>query len=168
MPPSFLSRYQAVLNAIDRVVSWTIIAAMAVLTVVMVLQVFYRYVLNDSLRWGWDIPRLCFIWVLLLSIPLAIRYNAHVGIDLVVERFGEAARRRTRVFNAAFMLLLSAMAAYYGFQLARETWDQMMPGIDLSVGLFYVGLVISQVHSCLHIAKIIMTGEAGTEHLSET
>ena len=66
---------------------------MAVLTIVVVLQVFYRYVLNDSLRWGWDIPRLCFIWVILLSIPLGIRYNAHVGIDIVVQRFGPAMRR---------------------------------------------------------------------------
>ena len=163
-----LQRYQRVLDAVDRVVSWVIIVAMAVLTIVVVLQVFYRYVLNDSLRWGWDIPRLCFIWVILLSIPLGIRYNAHVGIDIVVQRFGPALQRGVLIFNAFFMLLLSAAAAYYAVMLSRDTWDQMMPGINLSVGLFYVGLAVGQIHTCMHIARILMTGEPTTDHLSET
>ena len=168
MPPSLLQRYQRLLDAVDRVVSWVIISAMAVLTVVVTLQVFYRYVLNDSLRWGWDIPRLCFIWVILLSIPLGIRYNAHVGIDIVVQRMGLRAQRAVLVFNAFFMLVLSVTAAFYGAVLARDTLDQMMPGINLSVGLFYIGLVVGQVHTCMHIARILMTGQRTTDHLSET
>jgi len=168
MSSGFMRAYQKLLDGFDWVVSRVIIAAMAVLTIVVVLQVFYRYVLNDSLRWGWDIPRLCFIWVLLLSIPLGIRYNAHVGIDMVVQYFNPVAKRVTLVFNAIFMLVLSATAGYYAFVLARDTWDQMMPGINLSVGLFYVGLAVGQVHTCLHVGRIIMTGNTPTDHLSET
>jgi TRAP-type C4-dicarboxylate transport system permease small subunit len=168
MPPSLLQRYQRVLDAVDRVMSWVIIASMAVLTIVVSLQVFYRYVLNDSLRWGWDIPRLCFIWVILLSIPLGIRYNAHVGIDIVVQRLSPATQRAILMFNAFFMLVLSLTAAYYAVILAHDTLDQMMPGINLSVGLFYIGLAVSQIHTCMHIARILMTGQTTTEHLSET
>jgi TRAP-type C4-dicarboxylate transport system permease small subunit len=163
-----LRRYISLLHGLDRVVSWVIIASMAVLTVVVVLQVFYRYVLNDSLAWGWDIPRLCFIWVVLLSIPLGIRYNAHVGVDLVFERLGPQTQRHVRRFNAFFMMLLSAVAAYYAVQLAASTADQMMPGIRLSVALFYVGLAFGQLHTCMHIAPILITGEASPETLSET
>jgi TRAP-type C4-dicarboxylate transport system permease small subunit len=163
-----LQPFQRFLDRVDRVVSWIIIAAMGTLTVVVVLQVFYRYVLNDSLRWGWDVPRLCFIWVILLSIPLGIRYNAHVGIDIVVERFGPALKRAVLMFNAFFMMILSLAAAYYAIHLAHDTWDQDMPGIALPVGLFYVGLVIGQVHTCLHIARIMMTGQLSSDHLSET
>jgi TRAP-type C4-dicarboxylate transport system permease small subunit len=168
MSSTLLAKYQKLLDTVDRVVSWIIIGAMALLTSVVVLQVFYRYVLNDSLKWGWDIPRLCFIWVLMLSIPLGIRYNAHVGIDIVVQRFGPRLQQAVLMFNAFFMLVLSVTAAYYAAQLAESTWDQMMPGLNLSVGLFYVGLFIGQVHTCMHIARILMTGKLSTEHLSET
>ena len=160
--------YQKILDAMDRGVSWVIIGAMATLTFVVVLQVFFRYVLNDSLRWGWDIPRLCFIWVILLSIPLGIRYNAHVGIDMVVQHFSPMAKRAVLVFNAFFMLVLSLTAAWYGAVLAQNTWDQNMPGIRLSVGLFYVGLAVGQIHTVMHLVRLIITREAPTEHLSET
>jgi TRAP-type C4-dicarboxylate transport system permease small subunit len=168
MRPSLLKHYDTVLDVIDRVMSWVIIVAMAVLTFVVVLQVFFRYVLNDSLVWGWDIPRLCFIWVVLLSIPLGIRYNAHVGIDMVFNLFSPRMQRAVRSFNALFILLLSATAAYWAMHLAHDTWDQMMPGLQLSVGLFYVGLFVSQIHTCLHVIRILLTGETTNEHLSET
>ena len=163
-----LKRYDALLSAFDYVVSRVVIVSMAVMTFVVVLQVFYRYVLNDSLVWGWDVPRLCFIWAVLLSIPLGIRYNAHVGIDLVFNLFGPRTKRFVRSFNAIFMGILSAMATYYAVLLAQDTWSQLMPGLGLSVGLFYVGLAIGQFHTCLHLARILITGEPGSEHLSET
>ncbi len=167
-PPTPFERFQKILDATDRVVSWVIIAAMAMLTVVVVLQVFFRYILNDSLRWGWDIPRLCFIWVIVLSIALGIRYNAHVGIDMVVQRFGPGTRRAVLLFNTFFMLLLAVVTAWYAAQLAHDTWDQNMPGIRLSVGLFYVGLAVGMVHTCMHLARILITGQTTTDHLSET
>src|SRR3954452_19005263 len=131
-----LKRYDAFLSAFDSVVSKVIIVAMAVMTFVVVLQVFYRYVLNDSLVWGWDIPRLCFIWSVLLAIPLGIRYNAHVGIDMVFNLFSTRSKRFVLIMNAVFMLMLSAIVTWYAVILAGDTWDQMMPGLGLSVGLF--------------------------------
>src|SRR4051812_35946821 len=109
----FLRIYDRILGAMDAVVSKVIIAAMAVMSLVLLIQVFYRYFLNDSVAWGWDVPRLCFIAVVLLAIPLGIRYNAHVGIDLVYERLGPRAKRFVRMFNAFFMLVLSGAVAYY-------------------------------------------------------
>jgi TRAP-type C4-dicarboxylate transport system permease small subunit len=66
------------------------------------------------------------------------------------------------------MILLSAIAAWFAAELGADTVDQMMPGIPLSVSLFYAALVISQVHSVLHLLPILFTGEAPTGHLSET
>jgi TRAP-type C4-dicarboxylate transport system permease small subunit len=168
MSPTFIKRYDTALHAIDTVISWVIIVAMAVLTFVVVLQVFFRYVLNNSLVWGWDVPRLCFIWVVLLSIPLGIRYNAHVGVDLVFNLFPHRTQRFVRIINALFMLLLSAVAGYWGVVLAFDTWDQMMPGLPLTVGLFYVALFVGQFHTCLHVLRIVLTGETTSEFLSET
>lgn len=167
MASSFSKSYQTLLDSVDRVVSWVVIVAMGVLTVAMTTQVFFRYVLNDSLRWGWDVPRLCFIWVIMLSIPLGFRYDVHVGIDVLVQRFSLQLRRAVLIFNAFSILLLSATATYYAILLAHSTWDQEMPGIALPVGLFYVGLFIGQAHTCMHVVRILITGQVSSKRLSE-
>jgi TRAP-type C4-dicarboxylate transport system permease small subunit len=164
----FARRYRQFLDRVDTAVSWIIILSMAVMTTVIFLQVIFRYFFNQSLSWGWDIPRLSFIWLVLLSIPLGIKYNAHVGLDFLNDLVRDGLQRFLRRFNAFFMILLSAIAAWFAAELGADTVDQMMPGIPLSVSLFYAALVISQVHSVLHLLPILFTGEAPTGHLSET
>jgi TRAP-type C4-dicarboxylate transport system permease small subunit len=66
------------------------------------------------------------------------------------------------------MAILSGMVTYYAVLLAQDTWSQLMPGLGLSVGWFYVALAVGQFHTCLHLARILITGDPGTEHLSET
>jgi TRAP-type C4-dicarboxylate transport system permease small subunit len=166
--PDFMRIYDRILDAFDRIIAVVVTIVMGVLATVIIISVFFRYVLNQSLQWGWDVPRLCFIWVVLLSIPLAFRYNAHVGMDFDLAKFGLVSRKAVNRFNAVFMLILFGFTAFYAMQLVMKTWDQMMPGIDLSVGLFYLGLLVGQIHCCLHVGRILILGETSNEVLSET
>ena len=154
-----LALYDRALAALDRVSSWIVMAAIAVLTVVVTIQVFFRYVLNASLDWGWDVPRLCFIVAILLAIPLALGRNLHVGVELLIENIDRRWRRLVYRFNAVLMTALMVIVAYYAVVLGRATWDQRMPGLDVSVGYFYVAMFIAAVHSVLHLLRWIQRGE---------
>ena len=151
--------YDRALAAVDMLSSWVVMAAMAVLTVVVTIQVFFRYLLNESLDWGWDVPRLCFIVSILLAIPLALGRNLHVGVDLLIENLDPRWRRPIYRFNALLMTALMLIVAYYAVVLGRATWDQRMPGLDVSVGYFYLALFIAAVHSVLHLIPWIQRGE---------
>jgi hypothetical protein len=35
----------------------------------------------------------------------------------------------------------------------------MMPGLNLPVGIFYLSLAVGQIHCCLHVARILISGE---------
>jgi len=150
--------YDRGLAAIDALASGVVIAAMAVLTIVVTVQVFFRYVLNESLDWGWDVPRFCFIVAILLAIPLALGRNLHVGVDLLVGHLGVRWQRAIYRFNAVLMTGLMLVVAYYAVVLGRATWDQRMPGLDVSVGYFYVAMCAAAVHSVLHLLRWIHRG----------
>lgn len=155
------------LDILDRIASVIVKVTMGVMTSILLLQVFFRYVMNDSLVWGWDVPRVCFIWAVLFSIPLGMRYNAHVGIDLVVERFSAPVKRVILSFNSVLIIIISATIAYYAGVMTGATWDQLMPGIPLSVGVFYVSLAVSQIHTCLHVGRNLVVGQVRDEHWGE-
>src|SRR6202048_5497032 len=95
-----LRAYDTLLLGCDTVVGYVVTIAMAVLTSVLILQVFYRYAMNDSLEWGNDVPRLTFIMVVLLSIPLAFRFNAHVGMDFDLTKLKLVRRTARNPFTA--------------------------------------------------------------------
>jgi TRAP-type transport system small permease protein len=156
--PAWLRAYDRLLLVFDTVVGYVVTAAMAILAAVLILQVFFRYVMNDSLEWGNDVPRLAFIMVVVLSIPLAFRFNAHVGMDFDLTKLKFISKSAVHRFNALFMLVLFGTVSYYALQLATKTWDQMMPGLNVSVGMFYLSLAVGQAHCCLHVVRVLLTG----------
>jgi TRAP-type C4-dicarboxylate transport system permease small subunit len=151
--PPLLRAYDTLLSWIDRIVSFMIIVAMAVLTIVICAQVFFRYVLNSSIDWSWDVPRLCFIWMGLLAIPLGLKRHAHVGIDLLIGLFPRPYQKLVIRINVLLMIVMMAVVGFYGARLARTTWPQLLTTIDVSVGVLYIALVICSIHCILHLVR---------------
>lgn len=156
---SALPTYERLLEVVDRLAAVLVMVAMAVMSAVLILQVVLRYGLNTSLDWGWEVPRLCFICGILLAIPLGIQRGAHVGIDVLVRRLPTALRRT--VLRGILLLMggLIATVSWHAVSLARQTWDQMMPTLEIPTGIFFVALAMSGVHCLLHFARLFWRGE---------
>ena len=167
-PNSWLGKYDALVEVIDRAAAFVIIVLMAVLTAVVVLQVVFRYGFNSSLDWGWEVPRLCFILMVFLAIPLGFKRGLHVGVDLFVNQVPIDIQRVLLRVTAAMMAVLLVIIAYYAARLAHSTWDQRTPTLKLSTGTFYVVLIVGNFHSVLHLIRVALTGTAPKpESLSE-
>lgn len=141
----------AIVEALDRIASVVVIAAMAVLTAVIFLQVVMRYGFNSSLDWGWEVPRLCFIATIFLALPLGLKSGAHVAINLLLSRVGKHGRVALVALQTVLSILLMGIVAVYGAWLTLDLWDQMMPTLNLSIGVFYALVTFSAVHSILHL-----------------
>ncbi len=141
----------SMLDGIDFLSRWLIIALMSVMTCMIVTQVFFRYVLNDSIDAADEISRLTFVWSILLAIPHGLKTGAHVGIDLIVSRLKLRLRLWIFRFTCAAGIVLLLVVAWQAQVMIQRIWDQPMPTLPLSSGLFYIALLISMIHSALHL-----------------
>ncbi len=82
--------------------------ALAVLLGVTVAEVFWRYVLNDSLLWAEDLSTMSLAVVAAAAIAYGAREGSHVCVNLIARVAG---RRVTR-FTDALARLLAAAAAF--------------------------------------------------------
>lgn len=69
-----------VLLAIGRAIG---VFAIATMVVVILLQVFCRYVLNSALPWPDEAARFCMLWMTGLMAPTALRNGGFVAIDTI-------------------------------------------------------------------------------------
>jgi TRAP-type C4-dicarboxylate transport system permease small subunit len=155
------------LRSLDAISRWLIIVLMALMTSTVILQVFFRYVLNDSIDAADEISRVTFVWSILLAIPHGLKNGAHVGIDLVVGYLRPRLRAIIFRLTSAAGIILLLVVAWEAFGMARRIWDQPMPTLPLSNGLFYIGLLISMVHSALHLVPYTV-GWSAEPSLQET
>lgn len=153
----------AVLRLVDRLSYGAIVLAMAAMTILVSVQVFVRYVLGSSIDSADELSRLFFIWAIFLAIPQGIRYGIHVGIDLLVAKFGP--RNRDRLFRAmsAAGAVLMATVLYAAIVATADKWQELMPTIDVTAAVYYIAVLVCAVHSLLHLLHQTLAGPSAVD-----
>lgn len=148
------------LDALAATLRALVVVAMAAMVVVVSAQVFLRYGFNTSLDWGEDMARMLFVWTMFLAIPLGVKDGAHIAIELVVRRFPPAAQRALTRFMASLAAVLMATVAWQALLLVIDQWDENLPTLAISTGLFMVPVCAGTVLSILYLYPAIATGIA--------
>src|SRR3990172_2317165 len=90
-----LTRFDSILSKAEAVV---IIAIVGVMTVVIFLQVVYRYGLTQPLYWSEELARYLFVWLSILGATLALQKRGHFGLDVLFRAFPEQLKQYATVF----------------------------------------------------------------------
>lgn len=148
------------LDRLDSVSRLAVIAAMAAMATLVVTQVFYRYVLSNSIDWAEEMARLAFVWAMFLAIPHGIRRGIHVGIDVLVLKLPPSWREALFRLSAALGALLMAVVFVVCFQVTVETWPELMPTVDITAAVYYIAVLVAALHSLFHLGLLAWGGRA--------
>lgn len=80
-------------NAVNTVVSYVGISLFAVLIIACIAQVFFRFVLNNSLSWTEELARYCFIWMHIIGASLLIESGEHATVTVILDLLHGVARK---------------------------------------------------------------------------
>ena len=83
---------------------WISIVAIALMVLAILIQVFFRYALNNALPWPDEAARFMMLWLTGLMAPIAFRRGGFVAIDMIVM----ALPLKIGQIVTIFLLLISA------------------------------------------------------------
>ena len=160
---SFINKYRNFLVMTDRLSRYILVATMGFMTVLVITQVFFRYVLSSSIDWSDEMCRLMFVWSIFLAIPHGVRAGVHVGIDIILNMFSD--RVRDAIFRTMLGLcgILSIVVAYYCVYVMLGKWQEQMPTLHVTAALYYIPVLISMFHSFLHLTFLAIFGNMSWE-----
>jgi len=117
-----LNRLGQVNRGIGEVGVWLASALIALMTAIVILGVFFRYVLNDSISWVEDVALIMMVSTAFIIAPYAYRSGANVAIELVVSKLPAVLVRGLRV--AINMLVLWIVYRYFfeSLTLVQRGW----------------------------------------------
>ena len=90
--------------------------AIFLMVVVIIIQVFFRYVLNKALPWPDELARFLMLWMTGLIAPSAYRWGGFVSID-ILERF---LPKILSTLLTIFILFVSLCVLVIGFELGLK------------------------------------------------
>jgi len=138
-------------DKINDVVKYLGFVLMAVMTVVIVLQVFYRYVLDSSLSWSEELARYLFIWIVMLGASVGVKEKFHVAVTLIRNRVPKVLQQ---ILDVVFDILLGVVALAmisYGYDLAKSVAIQLSPATRISMYWVYLSVPVSGVLIIIHL-----------------
>lgn len=149
---------RTLVDGLDALSRWTIVATMAGMALLVSAQVFQRYVMSSSIDAADELSRLLFVWSIFLAIPHGIRRGIHVGIDVVVRVCPGMVQDLLQRTSALAGLALMATVAVTAYGAAADKWGELMPTLPVTAALYYVPVFIAAVHACLHLALFALGG----------
>jgi TRAP-type C4-dicarboxylate transport system permease small subunit len=92
--------------------------------VVVILQIVFRYVLNDSLIWTEELAKTMMVWTALLVAPWAYRAGANIRIELFVNEM-------PRTFRKSLELLLNLLVLWIVIVFLHESLGFWQRGLTV-------------------------------------
>ncbi len=132
---SIFKVYSAFIDGLNLLLKGAIILIITALLVVMLMQVFFRYVLFSSLPWSEEVARFLLIWLVMLASAYGFSLGEHIKIEFFKKKFIDN-EVLTSIFNIAIYIILLFMLSlmvYYGYDLADGISFQSSPALRISM-----------------------------------
>lgn len=138
-------------NVIDKVMRVLNAAAMAVLTLLVIWQVFTRYILNSPSTWSEELAAYMFAWVTVFGAAYVFGKREHMNIPVVVERFSLRNQNSLQILAEVLNLIFTlTIMVYGGYEITKLTMGQMSSSLPLQMGYFYMCIPISGIFIALY------------------
>lgn len=101
------------------------------MTLVVLLQVFCRYLLNSSLFWSEELARYLLVWLSFLGATVAYYHQLHPGVDVLTRRLPQSGRRGARFMVHLVTLGVALVMILAGSRFAWFVRLQISPALGL-------------------------------------
>ena len=145
----------------------TVVVAMAAVMVVLVVaNVFCRYVLGFSVIWAEEVSQYLMVWITFVGAGLALRQGRHVAVEMLQDRLAPGARHGLRwgVLLAVFVFLLTTMVL--GFMFAWFARDMETPVLNIPLAIPYLAVPIGALLAAVHLALVARDYSVGAHEVA--
>jgi len=130
-------------DGLERMIEIPVFILSIIMTVTVLLGVFFRYVMRSPLGWTEELSRYMMIWMALLSVALCIWRHEHVGVTMFVKKIPRiAAKAMIFVSNMMVMYFLFVLTRY-GFVMAEGGKMQLSTALDTSMEWWLMAVPVS-------------------------
>ncbi len=87
------------IDAVNEMIGRIVVILAVIFAAIIIYDVVLRYAFNAPTRWAFDVSKQLYGFYFILLGGYALRHQAHVRVDLLIERFSPGLRRITEILG---------------------------------------------------------------------
>ena len=128
-------------GALANISLWVAGIGLVAMTAAIAMQVFWRYVLNNSLIWTEPGSVMIMGWFIFLGAAVGIREGYHLSFDVLLYFLPENYKSRLHSLSDLAVASFGCGMIWYGWELAAKTAPNIMPSLGISDAFNFAPLV---------------------------
>lgn len=133
---------------LDRLCEAISAALLAALVGITFLTVIYRYIIQSSLPWSYEILLGLLVYLTFFSGYLALRKGAHLRIDALVVHLPQRAQLIVYLINQAVVIGVALVMVIWGTEQTLAFSDRRSLMLDIPMSVFYVIIPLAGAAMC--------------------
>lgn len=118
------------------------VAMLVVYFALVLLQIFFRFVLNESLFWAEELIRGLMVWGVMMASVLVGRARGHIRVEGIELLLGARGRRMLFHLCDAVCIAFCVLLAVACVQLMDRVWHQMSPMLEIPKWTVYMAVAV--------------------------
>ncbi len=138
----------------DRCINWFLALLMSGMVVIVSAQVWYRFILNDPLSWSEEASRYLFVWISFMGAAAGVRYQVHLGIDLMEKILPAGGYRIAVIIVNLIIQVFLLMIIYWGFKILGVIQFQESPSMHISMRYPYMAVPVGSIFMLINSLRV--------------
>jgi TRAP-type C4-dicarboxylate transport system permease small subunit len=145
---------------------WTAGISIAVMSLIIPVGVFMRYVLGFGAQWPEPIAILLMVVFTFVGAAAAYRAGGHIAVAMFTDPLPPPLRRAVARLVELLMLLACGFVVWYGTRLCLETMGQFIAELPwLPVGVTYLAIPVGSLATLLFVLEHMVFGSQARREL---
>lgn len=136
-------------NRFIRGLTWVLERILIILgvliSIVVFMQVVFRYLLKQPLFWSEELPRYLLIWSTFLAAALAQKNLGHINLTLVVHLMPPKVQKWIRIITDFIILGFLGILVYSGSIVSKITIHHRSTALQIPMAVVYLALPIGGI-----------------------
>lgn len=134
------------------------------MAIIVAVQVFFRYVLNQSLFWSEELARFLLVWLTFLGASCAYYKKVNPGVDFLYSKLPLSLQKISSVLTHLSSMALFIVMIIYGYKFAWFVRMQISPALQIPKWIILSIIPISGAVLMIHAASFLLSELRGKTH----
>jgi len=151
------SLFMKTVGKLESAVRWIVLVLLIIMVVDIITAVFFRYVLQNSIFWAEELSRYLMIWAGMLGAGLAMKDDAHIGIDFVVRALPNSIQFIAKVIAKLVVEIFLIVVFIESIDYLKTLSIQRSAALEIPMALPYLSVTAGMVFMAIeNILGIIL------------
>lgn len=143
-------------EGVTRVLKGALVALMAAMAIVIILQVFSRYVLGQSIPWTEELGRYLLIYMTFIGSSVAVYERAHLKVDFLILKLPIAVQKVISIVTNLLLIIAAGCLLFYGDKFTSLSAGTISPALEQSMAWIYASMPIAGLLMILYLVPQVI------------